>query len=233
MVDEFLQFNHVHTIMSEQEQRVITPCPSPSCSATGEVMHEIVKRRADQFTVTCTACGHTHKTNPPSTQYVERDVIVSHDGDSFATTIEAPLHESVQVGEEFIIDNDDILMAVRITDLELGPEHRATNATIEDVSTFWTRAVDNVYVNVTLHPADGKRQDSQSIEMGVPGDYEFEVGSREAHGDITMQINGLVIRDDAIDYPTTKLDRRGDSAPAKDIKRIYATDTRSTAWSAW
>ncbi len=158
---------------------------------------------------------------------------MSHEGDSFSTYIEAPPNEPVQVGEEFIIDNDDVLLAVRITDLELGPEQRATEAAIEEVSTFWTRAVDNVYVNVTVHPADGKRHESKSIEIGVPGDYEFEVGSRESHGDISMEINGLVIRDDAIDYPATKLDHRGDTAPAKDIKRIYAKDTRSTAWSAW
>lgn len=219
--------------MSEQEQRIITTCPSPSCSAIGEVVHEIVKHRDDQLTVTCTECGHTHKTNSPSPEFVDRDVIVSHEGDSFTTTIEAPLRETVQVGEEFIIDNDDVLLAVRITDLELGPEQRVNQATVEDVTTFWTRAVDNVYVNVTVHPADGKRQESRSIEFGVPGDHEFEVGSREAHGDLTMEITGLVIRDDAIDYPTTKLDRRGDAAPAKDIKRMYAKDTRSTAWSAW
>lgn len=219
--------------MSELEENIVLPCPAPACPAAMDTVHEILKRRGDHVTVTCSECGHTHKTQIPHSRLVERDVIVSHDSDSFATTIDAPIDEPVRVGEEFIIDNDDVLLAVRITDLELGPEQRGSEATIEDVSTFWTRVVDNVYVNVTLHPADGTRHDTRSVEMGVPGDYEFKVGSQEAHGDLTMQIEGLVIRDDAIGYPTKKLDRRGDTALAKDVKRVYARDTRTTAWSAW
>ena len=41
------------------------------------------------------------------------------------------------------------------------------------------------------------------------------------------------VRENAVGYPAEKLDRRGDAAEAKDLKRIYARDESSSAWSAW
>ena len=122
---------------------------------------------------------------------------------------------------------------MRITDLEVGGERRVESAAVRDVETFWTRAVDNVRVNVTVHPADGRRDRTRSVGVGVPGDHEFEVGTTETFGDERLEIEGLHVRSDATGYPTAKLDRPGDAALAKDLDRVYAREARSAAWSAW
>ncbi len=84
-------------------------------------------------------------------------------------------------------------MTARITSLETA-DGREDEAAAEDVETVWSRAVGNVAVNVTIHPKDGKRDDTRSVTVNVPGDYEFVVGETEAFGDEEVEIEGLVVR---------------------------------------
>ena len=123
-------------------------------------------------------------------------------------------------------------MQVRVTGLELlDSDARFESAIMKDVETVWTRAVDNVGVNVTLHPKDGSRDDSRSLKVNVPGDYEFTVGDTDSFGDDEFSITGIIVRDDADGYRFDKFDERGDMVYAKDIKRIYGTDETTSAWS--
>lgn len=214
-----------------QHERVAIACDS--CSPEDATVHEVLSSGGGLLTLRCTACGHVRKEAPPDETTVERKVVVSQGGESLTTTVEAPPADTVRVGEEFVVDTDEALLAVRITDLETAPEHRVEEATVEEISTFWTRAVDNVRVNVTLHPKDGGADETRSLDMGVPGDHEFTVGETEEHGDERFEVTGLVIRDDAAGYPDRTLDRRRDSALAKDVKRVYAVDQTTDAWSAW
>lgn len=216
--------------MSRRE-RVAVACPS--CSPSGATGHEVLATGGGRVTVRCTECGHVHKTPVPDEAVVERRVVVSQKGESFSATVEAPRDESVAVGEEFVLDTEEALMAVRITDLEVAPDRRVEASTVGEVTTFWTRAVDNVYVDVTLHPPNGSRDETKSIEIGVPGDHEFVVGETETMGGETFTIEGIHVRDDAHGYPVQKLDRSGDSVLAKDLKRLYARDESTVAWSAW
>jgi len=125
-------------------------------------------------------------------------------------------------------------LQVRVTGLELlDSDARFESAIMKDVETVWTRAVDNVGVNVTLHPKDGSRDDSRSLKVNVPGDYEFTVGDTDSFGDDEFSITGIIVRDDADGYRFDKFDERGDMVYAKDIKRIYGTDETTSAWSAW
>ncbi|MFO7833690.1 MAG: HVO_0476 family zinc finger protein, partial [Halohasta sp.] len=112
-------------------------------------------------------------------------------------------------------------------------DSRVDSAVMEAVESVWTRAVDNVGVNVTLHPKDGSRDDTRSLKVNVPGDYEFTVGETESFGDDEFTITGIFVRDDAEGYRFDKFDERGDMVYAKDIKRIYGTDETTSAWSAW
>jgi uncharacterized Zn finger protein len=184
-------------------------------------------------TVRCTECDHVHKTRIEEEQTVEQNVIVSQDGESFRTCVDAPEGEEIAVGEEFIVDTDEALMTVRITSLELGEEQRVEQAPVSDVYTIWTRAVDNVNVPVTLNPDDGRHEESRSISVPVPGDYEFTIGKHEELDDEEFTVKSIKLRDDAIGYDFEQLDFEGDSAVAKDIQRVYTDDESSSAWSAW
>ncbi|MGB9986709.1 HVO_0476 family zinc finger protein [Salarchaeum japonicum] len=215
-----------------QQQRVGIPCPS--CSPDLETEHEVLTTGGGTATVKCTDCGHVHKKPLESERTIERDVVVSQGGESFTTTVEVPADETVETGEEFIVETEEAIMQVRITDLQTDDETRAVRADAEDVETFWTRAVDNVEVDVTLHPQDGAHDQTRSITLHVPGDYEFTVGETHEFGEEAFSITGIHVRQDAIErYDFQKIGHDGDVAMAKDIKRVYGYDETSTAWSAW
>lgn len=217
--------------MSQPTERVAARCPS--CSTDEPTAHELLKE-AGLATVRCTECGHVHKTELAEEETVERRVVVSQEGESFTATVEANPDQKLQKGEEFLLDTEEAILTVRITDLEFPDDQRHALATVGDVETIWTRAVGNVSVNLTLHPKDGRREDTRSLKIQVPGDEEFTVGATAEYGGEEFTVEGIVIRDDAISrYDFEQLDHQRDTAMAKDIKRLYARDESSTAWSAW
>ena len=215
-----------------QSERVPTPCPS--CSPEVETVHEVLSP-GGQATVRCTECGHVHKTKIETERTREIDVVVSQDGESFTATADVPVEETLSSGEEFLLDSPEALMTVRITSLQLPENQRTDTAPAEEIQTIWTRAVDNVAVDVTIHPEDGREDETRSVEIMVPGDHEFVVGEEATFGDEGFEVEGIVVRDDAVGYGHDKLDFEGDIVYAKDAKRVYGrdTETASTAWSAW
>ncbi|MGM0372713.1 MAG: HVO_0476 family zinc finger protein [Halobacteriota archaeon] len=219
--------------MNDTPDRVAVPCPS--CSPDLETAHEVLSAGGGQLTVRCTECDHVHKVQPEEEETVERQVVVSQDGDSFSTTVSVPAEERVRVGEEFIVETEEAIMQVRITDLETGEETRVSTADAGDVETFWTRAVDNVSVKVTLHPREGDPDDTRSLTAYVPGDFEFTIGERMTLGEDEFEVTDIHVRETAIDrYPFQKLGDEGDTVEAKDIKRVYGYEEGTTrAWSAW
>jgi uncharacterized Zn finger protein len=215
--------------MDETTQRVALACPA--CSPDSETVHEVLNP-GGQATIRCTECGHVHKEQLPEERTMTKDVIVSQDGDSFSASVEAPAAEDVAVGEEFLLETDEAIMTVRITSLELDGG-RTEEAPVEEVETMWTRAVGNVSVNVTAHPKSGEHDETRSFSLQVPGDYEFTVDDTETVGDEEFTVEGIFLRDDATGYEHEKLDFAGDTAVAKDVKRLYARDESTSAWSAW
>lgn len=216
--------------MTETGDRVGLACPS--CSPGEPTVHEVLKP-GGQATVRCTECDHTHKAEITEPETTDLQVVVSQDDESFSTLVEESPDDRVEVGDEFVVDSPEALLQARITGIEVAPEERVEEATIDEIDTLWTRAVDNVSVDVTLHPKDGEEDHSESLTVNVPGDYEFTVGETESFGEEEFSVEGLQIRDDAPEYRHEKLDHEGDVAYAKDLKRLYGRDETSSAWSAW
>jgi len=210
-------------------ERVALPCPA--CSPDLETVHEVLKP-GGQVTVRCTDCDHVHKESLPEETTLDRQVVVSQDGESFTAQVDVPEDERLATGEEFLLETDAAVMTVRITSLETA-EGREEEAPATAVETIWSRAVGNVAVDVTMHPTDGRHDETESFKLQVPGDYEFVVGEVDDLGGEEFTVEGIHIRDDAHGYDHQKLDFDGDSAVAKDINRLYARDESSTAWSAW
>ncbi|RJX44089.1 hypothetical protein DM826_03155 [Halonotius aquaticus] len=205
----------------------------PACSPHDDTVHEVLKP-GGTATVRCNDCEHVHKETIESTSTVEKRVIVSQGGESISTHIDVDPEETVEAGDEFIVDTPEAIFQARVTSLELQDgDARPESAVMDDVAAVWTRAVDNVSVNVTLHPNDGSRDESRSLTVNVPGDYEFRVGATESFGDDEFTITGLLVRDDAEGYRFDQFDEDGDMVYAKDCKRIYGVDEQTTAWSAW
>ncbi|WP_226482441.1 HVO_0476 family zinc finger protein [Natrinema amylolyticum] len=217
--------------MSDIPERVPTVCPS--CSPDLETVHEVLTEGGGTLTVRCSECSHVHKVQPESKPEVTLDVVVSQGGESFTANVTTAEDETVEVGDEFILETEEVLSTVRVTSVELDGQKRVDESTADEIETVWTREVDNVGVNVTVHPQDGSRDDSRSITVHVPGDYEFEVGAVESFGDDEFEIDAFVVRKDADGYRRDRFEEGGDTAFAKDIKRVYAYDEQSSAWSAW
>jgi uncharacterized Zn finger protein len=216
--------------VSDTHERATVDCPG--CGAA--TVHEVL-RPGGQATVRCTDCGHTHKTAIPRTERVEREVVVSQEGESTAATRSFAADAEVAVGDEFVVDTPAAIVQVRVTSVETAPEERTDAAPAGDVETVWTRVVDNVGVPVTVHPkeGDGRSRETESHTLRVPGDHELVVGETVDLGDERAEVVGLQIREDAPEYRHEKLDHEGDTAFARDLKRVYARDTQSSAWSVW
>ena len=210
-------------------ERIGLPCPA--CSPDIETVHEVLKP-GGHVTVRCTDCDHVHKEQLPEETTLQRDVVVSQDGESFTAQVDVPEDEQLSVGEEFLLETEEAVVTARITSLETG-EGRTEEADVEAVDTIWSRAVGNVSINVTMHPNDGRHDDTESFKLQVPGDYEFVVGETEQFGEEEFTVEGIHVRDDAHGYEHEKLDFDGDMVFAKDINRLYVRDESSTAWSAW
>ncbi|QLG29220.1 hypothetical protein HUG10_17535 [Halorarum halophilum] len=216
--------------MSDSDAAERVPADCPGCGA--RTAHEVLKP-GGHATVRCTECGHTHKIEIEAPTTVDVDVVVSQEGESYPTTLPGNPEETVELGDEFVVETPEAIQQVRVTAVELDGEHRVEEAQLEEVGTVWTRVVDNVGVNVTVHPKDGRREETRSLKVHVPGDFEFTVGDVERFGDDEFEIEGVQVRDDAEGYRREKFDHEGDVVFAKDVKRVYARDETTTAWSAW
>ncbi|WP_306055205.1 HVO_0476 family zinc finger protein [Natronococcus wangiae] len=217
--------------MNDVPDRIPTPCPS--CSPDLETVHEVLTEGGGALTVRCSECSHVHKVQPERRREVTLDVVVSQGGESFTANVTVPEDETVEVGDEFILETEEVLSTVRVTSVELDGQKRRETAEADEIETVWTREVDNVAVNVTIHPQDGSRDDSRSTTVHVPGDYEFEVGGIEEFGDDEFEIDAFVVREDASGYDRDRYEMEGDTGIAKDLKRVYAYDQQTSAWSAW
>jgi uncharacterized Zn finger protein len=217
--------------------RVAVACPA--CSPGAETAHEVLNE-GGHATVRCTECDHVHKTELQAESTDERRVVVSQEGDSFEARTEFPTDAELAAGDEFLVETDAAILSVQVTSLELAGDAgeaggRAEAAPLTDVKTVWTRVVGNVSVDLTLHPKDGRHDSTYSTTVRVPGDETFVVGETHEYGDAEFTVEGMVLRDDVERYGQRKLDYAGDTAPAKDVKRVYARDESkaSNAWSAW
>ncbi|WP_435098788.1 HVO_0476 family zinc finger protein [Halarchaeum sp. P4] len=218
--------------MSEHVERAPVACPS--CSPDQETVHEILTTGGGNATVRCTECGHTHKAPLEDETTVEPTVVVSQDGESFTASVAMPADERVEKGDEFILETDEVIMQVRVTAIEVGPEERVGRSDAGEIDTIWSRAVDNVTVPITVHPRDGEGDGTRSLDLQLPGDQEFTIGETYEFGDEEFEVEAVHVRDDAVaNYDFQKLGHEGDTVLAKDVKRIYGIDKSSQAWSAW
>ena len=213
-------------------QRVAVRCPS--CSSGAETAHEVLNH-GGQATVRCGDCGHVHKTTIEAESTVERRVIVSQEDESEETFVGIPPDEALPVGEEFLVETDAAILTARVTSIETTDGARVEDAPATEVKTLWTRAVGNVAVNLTLHPKDGGHDETRSVKIQVPGGEEFVVGETHEFGGEEFTVERLLVREDSVGYDREGYDFEGDSALAKDLKRVYALDedARSRAWSGW
>ena len=159
-----------------------------------------------ECTIKCSGCGHIHQTVITEKKLIQVPVIISAGAKSLKTNVELHPDEELMVGQEVIVDEQDL----RITSLESSGK-RIEHATAKEVSTLWTKQLEEngkVKVNISVHK--GPNTLSHNIEA-LP-DEEFYVGDILRIARDNVAIFKIKTQNRIIKY---------DGAAARDIIRIY------------
>jgi uncharacterized Zn finger protein len=181
--------------------------PCPSCGE--ECDHEILDDSRNPV-VRCTLCGHTHRQVPPKEEEIPVRVIVSCEGESRVCSASLEPVESVAVGEFLAAECGEEVLGVEVTSIESGGK-RVRRAGARDISTLWTRAIDQVVVRASVH----RGRVTRPVSVACGGEEEFAVGASWSFGPLPFRITRMKLRDGKV------LKREGQSAPARAVKRIY------------
>jgi uncharacterized Zn finger protein len=187
-------------------EKIETQCPS--CSPDEPVPHIILKE-ANEVLVQCDECGSVHK-EKKSRNLPVRVIISKGEMSLHITTL---LSGIINAGDELVVDDENTGEAyhVIVSSIEVG-DKRKESAHADDIKTLWVRSIDEVVVKIAI----SHRETTESIEMKVPGDREFVIGEKIDVDGKELKIIRMKIRDGGFKS------KRGISAKASDIRRIYA-----------
>jgi uncharacterized Zn finger protein len=156
--------------------------PCPSC---GEKCEHLLVDESRNPVVRCTVCGHTHRGVPPKEKEIQVRVILA-----------------AECGDE--------ASGVEVTSIE-SKGKRVKKARARDVSTLWTRAIDQVVVRASVH----KGWVTSPVSVVCEGGEEFSVGESWTFGPLPFRITHMKLRNGKV------LRKDGQRAPARSVKRIY------------
>lgn len=180
----------------------------PECSE--ETEHEIVSESRDVL-VKCTVCGH-HQRVPREREPESRSIkaIVSKEGKSIVGTIELGEDDECSVGDHLVAECGDEAFGVEVTSIESG-EKRLNRAKAGEITTLWTRAIEQVVVKISIHD----EWKTIPVYMECDGEQPFVVGEKYVVSGRRFQITHLKLRDGPL------MRKEGWKTVAHRVKRIY------------
>ena len=191
------------------------------CPACGEEDDQEVLSESHDLLVRCTRCGsvwHTPKIKIPEPVFVK--TIVSREGTSRNCRTEMLPDDTVTVGDRFVAECGDDAMGVQVASIEIGPR-RVEKARASEISTLWTREIDEVLVRISIH--DGWK--TIPLIMTCRGEDPFIVDEIYKTEGRTFRVSHIKLRDGAV------LRKEGWKTVASRIKRIYAYPAREPGYS--
>ena len=126
----------------------------PQCN--DETEHEVVAESRDLL-VRCMSCGHhqrIQKEREPPVFLIKP--IVSREGTSRVCGIEFAEEDECNAGDHLVAECGDDAFGVEVTAIECG-DKRMKQAKAPDITTLWTRAIEQVVVKISIH--DGRKTD--------------------------------------------------------------------------
>ncbi len=181
----------------------------PECAREEE--HEILSRTRG-MRVRCRSCGAVHqvpekKEKPP----IKVKAIVSADEESRVCSIELAPDEICGIGDHHVAACGEEYIGIEISGIERG-QQRVRRARAKDVTTLWTRKIEQVNVRVSLHD----ERKTIPLLIDVSGEEPFVVGEIYRQGNRRFRIANIKNRDGG------SLRKEGQKSVARRIKRIYA-----------
>ena len=99
--------------------------------------------------------------------------IVSKEGKSMVCAIELAEDEECSVDDHLVAECGDDAFGVEVTSIEAG-EKRVDRAKAADITTLWTRTIEQVVVKISVH--DGRK--TVPVYMECDGEQPFVVGEK-------------------------------------------------------
>ena len=182
-----------------------------NCPVCGdETEHAIVSESRDVL-VKCTSCGH-HQRVPKEREPESRMIrtIVSKEGKSVVGTIELADSDECSVTDHLVAECGDDAFGVEITSIECG-EKRVERAKAKEITTLWTRAIEQVVVKISIH--DGWK--TVPLYMECDGEQPFVVGENYVASGKRFQLSHIKLRDGPL------MRKPGWKTVAHRVRRIY------------
>jgi uncharacterized Zn finger protein len=184
------------------------PVNCPECGETCD--HEVIADSRDRI-VRCTRCRHiTRLVKKKVAGPVMLKTIVSREDSSLVCGIDMMPDDEVAVGDRLVAECGKEAFGVEVTAVECG-EKRVTQARAMEVTTLWTRVVEQVVVKISVH--DGRQ--TIPLYKVCDGEEPFVVGGIQAVGGRRFRISRLKLRDGPL------MRKEGWKTVAHRIRRVY------------
>ncbi len=185
---------------------ITTRCPV----CREELAHRRLKEDTEVL-VQCTGCGYTHRV-PKAVQpgLLAIRTIVSREAESEVCSVEMLPDDICAMGDLIVAECGDEAVAVEITGIESG-DRRVERARASEVTTLWTRAIEQVIVKASVHAG----RLTVPLYQVAEGEREFAVGETCTFGGRRIRISGIKLREGQM------MRKEGWKAMARKIKRIY------------
>ncbi len=194
-----------------------TPIPASmtaECPDCGEdTLHKTLKGRFAgkkrlEMVLKCSKCGRVRTEVLEAERQAKIKIIISRDDVSERTVTELPLDWRLAVGDEFMHGDERL----QVTNIEVGGAKKKAAMT-GDIQTLWAKNFDQVRVKISTN----RQGHTTSTEVLTDPEEEFTVETEIEIDGTPVIIHSIKLKDKRI--------RRG-SATARDIVRIYCTDSR-------
>ncbi|MCK9308491.1 MAG: hypothetical protein M0P17_13295 [Methanoculleus sp.] len=184
---------------------------SIDCPVCKEECDHQILREAAELVVQCNECGQVHRIpRPPEPSILTIKAIVSRETESQVCSVEMLADEVVSLGDHIAAECGDDVFGVEVTGIETGAK-RVYHATAEEVTTLWTRGIEQVVVRASIHTG----RTTLPLYQTAEGEEEFVVGEAYPFGGRRIRISHIKLRDGPV------LRKEGKKTVARRVKRIY------------
>ncbi|MCM2466477.1 HVO_0476 family zinc finger protein [Methanoculleus oceani] len=181
------------------------------CPVCKEECEHQVLREAAELVVQCSECGQVHRIpKPPESEILTIKAIVSLETESQVCSVEMLADEAVSLGDHIAAECEDEVFGVEVTGIEVGAK-RVRRAKAAEVTTLWTRGIEQVVVKASIHTG----RTTLPLYQTAEGEDEFVVGETYTFGGRRIRISHIKLRDGPV------IRKEGWKTVARRVKRIY------------
>lgn len=182
-----------------------------TCQVCDGLTDHLILAKGRNPVARCLECGVVHPiTATEARKAIIVRTIVSMEATSRMCQVEMDYSETCRLGDHFVAECGEEFFGVEVTAIECG-KARLRKAKAPEITTLWTRKVDDVEVRIAIH--NGRT--TTSIHVTVPGEEPFVVGEVYKAGQRRIRVSRIKVRRGGI------LKNEGARVEARRIKRIF------------